>query len=537
MDKKKIKLMFVLSVFCIICVVSEAEVREYKESGAAENTGSTTVMASRQEQQDNTVSTGITASGPAVASSEENVENQGTAVPVHTKRPVQIVQAWRAAASEKVRVIITTNNFDSYYHNTVKLTCGNDFTVTCGDSTKTYKAGKKVSFSLSDKLVKKKKFVVASTGDARIKLLSVKRQAINPLYRGTIEVKWTGRGFLIINELPLEQYLYAVVPSEMSTGNRMEALKAQAVCARSYTYNQINAERYKEYNADLDDSTACQVYNNIPEDERSRKAVDSTFEEVITSKGKIIVAYYFSTSWGYTADGQDVWNTPGEVSYLKSRPQLRNGKDSTGTDLSDENAFRQFINSGSKDAYESSDDWYRWNITFNADKLSERIDSALYNCYLSDKSLVLSQNNNGKYEEKPLKSIGRIKKLRVEKREDSGLITELVIVGTNNVVKVCTQYNIRKVLAPVYEKIKRKSGESISSYSMLPSAAFYIDDIKTKKGVSFKITGGGFGHGAGLSQSGAAAMAQSGKEYVDILEHFFTGAKVKSVKKTESAAN
>ena len=52
MDKKKIKLMFVLSVFCIICVVSEAEVREYKESGAAENTGSTTVMASRQEQQD-----------------------------------------------------------------------------------------------------------------------------------------------------------------------------------------------------------------------------------------------------------------------------------------------------------------------------------------------------------------------------------------------------------------------------------------------------------------------------------------------------
>lgn len=526
MDKKKIKLMFVLSVFCIICVVSEAEVREYRESGAAENTGSTTVVASQQEQQASTV---ISASGPAVASCEENVESQGTVVSVHTKRPVQIVQAWRAATSEKVRVIITTNNFDSYYHNSVKLTCGNDFTVTCGDSTKTYKAGKKVSFNLSGKSTKKKKFVVASTGDARIKLLSVKRQAINPLYRGTIEVKWTNKGFLITNELPLEQYLYAVVPSEMSTGNRMEALKAQAVCARSYTYNQINTERYKEYNADLDDSTACQVYNNIPEDERSRKAVDSTFEEVITSKGQIIVAYYFSTSWGYTADGQDVWNTPGEVSYLKSRSQLRNGKGNT--DLSDENSFRQFINSGSSDAYESSDDWYRWNITFNAGKLSGRIDSALYNCYLSDKSLVLSQNNKGKYEEKPLKSIGRIKKLRVEKREESGLVTELVIVGTNNVVKVCTQYNIRKVLAPVYEKIKRKSGESVSSYSMLPSAAFYIDDIKTKKGVSFKITGGGFGHGAGLSQSGAAAMAQSGKEYVEILEHFFAGAKVKSVKK------
>lgn len=300
MDKKKIKLMFVLSVFCIICMVSEAEIREYKESGAAENTGSTTVIASHQEQQDSTASNIISASGPAVSGIEGD-ESQGTAVPVHTKRPVQIVQAWRAATSEKVRVIITTNNFDSYYHNTVKLTCGNDFTVTCGDSTETYKAGKKVSFNLSKKSLKKKKFIVASTGDARIKLLSVKRQSVNPLYRGTIEVKWTSRGFLITNELPLEQYLYAVVPSEMSTGNRMEALKAQAVCARSYTYNQINAERYKKYNADLDDSTSCQVYNNIPEDERSRKAVDSTFGEVITSKGKIIVAYYFSTSWGYTA--------------------------------------------------------------------------------------------------------------------------------------------------------------------------------------------------------------------------------------------
>ena len=347
-----------------------------------------------------------------------------------------------------------------------------------------------------------------------------------------MEIKWTKNGFLMVNELPLEKYLYAVVPSEMPTESDMEALKAQAVCARSYAYNQIKEKSYKAYGADLDDSVACQVYNNIPENERSRKAVDETYGRVATKNGQIIVTYYFSTSWGYTADGQDVWNTEEEVPYLLGSLQTlrKNSVKGASTDLSDENAFRDFINSENYKTYDSGDDWYRWSVTLNASKLSERIDSALYNCYLSDKSLILTQRKNGTYVSKPLKSIGKVKKLRVEKREDSGLVTELVIVGTNNVVKVCTQYNIRKVLAPVYEKINRKSGTSVPSYSMLPSAAFYIDIVQSKKNTFFKIIGGGFGHGAGLSQTGAVAMAESGKNYVTILKHYFNGIKVQDVK-------
>ena len=128
----------------------------------------------------------------------------------------------------------------------------------------------------------------------------------------------------------------------------------------------------------------------MPEDKRSRMAVDSTYGQVITSKGKIIVAYYFSTSWGCTADGQDVWNTTAEVPYLLSSLQVRrkNAAEQVEADFSDEAKFRDFINSGSYKTYDSSDDWYRWSITFNTASLSSRIDSALYNCYLSDKSLV-----------------------------------------------------------------------------------------------------------------------------------------------------
>lgn len=548
MDKKKLKLLAILSVLCLFCVLSEAYLRGYINlPGVKETSQNKTVKDNRPEEstEDNNSNSssnpgnsggnaGTTTKKPAVKTTKKPAA-KASKKPKATKKPVQVLDPVRAADSQKVRVLIMSGSFESYYHSSIKLTCGSSFTINDGKSTKSYAAGKKVSFNMYGKGAKanrKKQFSITSTNGARIKLLSVKRQDRQPLYRGTIEVKWTKQGFLVINELPVEHYLYAVVPSEMSTNNNMEALKAQAVCARSYAYNQINAKRYKEYNADLDDSTACQVYNNIPEDRRSRMAVDSTYSKVITNDGKIIVAYYFSTSWGCTADGQDVWNTPSEVPYLLSSLQVRrkNAKKQVETDLSDENTFRNFIDAGGSGTYDSSDDWYRWNITFNAKNLSNRIDSAIYNCYLSDKSLVLEQNNKGKYVQKPIKSIGRIKALRVEKREESGLVTELVIVGTGNVVKVCTQYNIRKVLAPVYEKIKRKSGESISSYSMLPSAAFYIDTIKNKKGTSFKITGGGFGHGAGLSQSGAAAMAKAGESYSVILKHFFNGTKIQNVK-------
>ncbi len=575
MDKKKLKLLAVLSVLCLFCVLSEAYLKGYIHLKGIKEASQNKTITSRQEENtrnDKNNNGNINSSNNEAAITNEPVvkESQKPAInvptkpavsnkpkgstkprvsakpkgstkpkglnkPLVSKKPVQVLDPVRAANSQKVRVLVMSGNFESYYHNSIQLTCGSSFTVNDGKSIKSYSAGKKVSFNMYGKKAKeyrKKKFIISSSDGTRIKFLSIKRQDRQPLYRGTIEVKWTKQGFLVVNELPVEHYLYAVVPSEMSTNNNMEALKAQAVCARSYAYNQINAKRYKEYNADLDDSIACQVYNNIPENRRSRMAVDSTYSKVITNNGKIIVAYYFSTSWGCTADGQDVWNTSAEVPYLLSSLQVRrkNAAEQVEVNLSDENTFKDFIDSGSYETYDSGDDWYRWSITFNAANLSKRIDSAVYNCYLSDKSLVLEQNNKGKYVQKPIKSIGTIKKLRIEKREESGLVTELVIVGTKNVVKVCTQYNIRKILAPVYEKIKRKSGESVSSYSMLPSAAFYIDTVKNKKGTFFQVKGGGFGHGAGLSQSGAAAMAKAGESYSVILKHFFKGTKIQNVK-------
>ena len=102
-----------------------------------------------------------------------------------------------------------------------------------------------------------------------------------------------GRGIRIINQVDLESYLKGVVPSEMPADAPVEALCAQAVCARTYAVRQIREQRMAEWNADVDDTVSCQVYNNIPEQETSNQAVDATCGMVMLCGGEPIEAYFF----------------------------------------------------------------------------------------------------------------------------------------------------------------------------------------------------------------------------------------------------
>lgn len=437
----------------------------------------------------------------------------------------------KVAENTKVEVLLNTTNFVSRYHQKVRITSQESFIVKRDGKAKKYKAGECVTFKMTDGSLKKKKIIISPLKGKRLQLLSITRQNRNPQYRGSLQIRWTKKGFLIINRVLLEEYLYAVVPSELSTKNNMEALKAQAICARSYAYRQIKSGRYQTYHADLDDSVDCQVYNNVPEDAKSRKAVKTTHGMVIADKkNRVIQAYYYSTSWGHSASGQDVWDTESEIAYLKEKLQIteesKKKKGVAGINLAKEEEFQSFIQSPEIDTYDSDSEWYRWEVIISGSSLSDRIDSALASCYTANPEHVLTQQEDGSYKVKKLKSVGEIQKLRVEKREKSGLVTELVIVGKKNVVKVCTQYNIRKVLAPVYEKISYNDGKSQVTMSLLPSAAFYIADAGKDNEKAFWIIGGGFGHGTGMSQCGAQKMANSGKTCEEILAHYYDGTKL-----------
>ena len=98
----------------------------------------------------------------------------------------------------------------------------------------------------------------------------------------------------MINELLLEEYLYAVVPSEMPASYPLEALKAQAVCARTYAYARILHAGLPEYGAHVDDSTAFQVYNNILENAQTTKAVRETKGELLWYGQELADTYYYS---------------------------------------------------------------------------------------------------------------------------------------------------------------------------------------------------------------------------------------------------
>lgn len=121
---------------------------------------------------------------------------------------------------------------------------------------------------------------------------------------------------MLINELPLEEYLYSVVPSEMPASYPQEALKAQAICARTYAYTHMQRAGYEALGAHVDDSSSYQVYNNILEQEEATAAVKATYGQLLVREDGVTPAetYYYSTSWGYGSDAH-VWKTSAADSY------------------------------------------------------------------------------------------------------------------------------------------------------------------------------------------------------------------------------
>ena len=108
-----------------------------------------------------------------------------------------------------------------------------------------------------------------------------------------------GGGIVLINELPVEDYVRYVLPSEMPSSFNREALKAQAVCARTFAYRQMKSDDYAEYGANLDNTTAYQVYHGAEPTKATNQAVRDTQGMVLTSEGELIDCYYYSTSAGY----------------------------------------------------------------------------------------------------------------------------------------------------------------------------------------------------------------------------------------------
>lgn len=373
-----------------------------------------------------------------------------------------------------IRVVLMTNGYKGIVHETVKVKAESGMMLSYGEQTEKVAKGKELSIDPDDERLSGGKLRIQAV-DGAVKVGSMKRGDGEPEYNGTLELRRTDGGIVLINELPLETYLCGVVPSEMPASYELEALKAQAVCARSYAYRQMETYGYPEYEAHVNDSTDYQVYGNSSQAERSSLAVQETKGETVQYRGKIVTTYYYSTSCGKTT-GVEAW----------------------GSTPSKTNAYLQSVEVKGKDGdYEKELPWYRWSAKVSENEMEENI-----------------SRNTGK-------ELGELKSLEVTRRGPGNVALALTAKGSKAEVVVETENKIRTALSGNYDIVKQ-DGSTRNCGNLLPSAFFTIE----KNGDTYCIQGGGFGHGIGMSQTGANEMAKQGKDYKKILELFYSGVTV-----------
>ncbi len=426
-----------------------------------------------------------------------------------------------------IRVVLNNSDYSSVLQSLVKLTCNTDFTMTYGEETRTFHAGEQVTLNIDstwfrynnpDHVIR----FVPEEESGRIQMMSIERSQGFPSYRGVIEVALIGDNLSVVNELPIEEYLYSVIPSEMPVSYPMEALRAQAICARGYAYRAVMAGTYAAFGAHLDDSTNSQVYNNTSETEESIFAVKDTYG-MVAFYGEIPMnTLFFSTSCGAFCNDGDVWG--GEPSpYLKDHMDT---KSLDAVDLSEENAFIQFMQTNSgMELIEQNEPYYRWNITFSAQELSDAINGNLPGRIAKAPSQILVKNDKGEYVKSEIESIGTVKDIKVTERGKSGIIKTMIITGDQGEIKVMGQTNIRNLITPKNVVIVRQDGSEVKNFTSLPSPYFYVEISNG----TFILHGGGFGHGVGMSQNGAKNLANDGYHGEQIVEHYYSGAKLVNI--------
>jgi stage II sporulation protein D len=272
-------------------------------------------------------------------------------------------------------------------------------------------------------------------------------------YRGRLFIKAAGDSLLLVNEVGLDDYLYGVLPGEVGSNWPLEALKAQAVAAR--TYAAFRAEHTDSRLFDLDDSTRSQVYfGTSKESAKTDKAVDATSGLILSWQGRPAEAFFHSNCGGHTADSAQVWG--------HSLPYLRGVED-------------DFCDSGPH---------FAWHAEIEHEDLLKRLAKAGIK----------------------LRDFDSLEPIRPD---SSGRATQLRFKGEG---------------VPGGElNIGSQAFRNAVGPDLLKSTHFQA----SRSGDTERFEGKGWGHGVGLCQEGALAMAKAGYRSREILAHYFPGTQLK----------
>lgn len=293
--------------------------------------------------------------------------------------------------------------------------------------------------------------------------------------------------FEIVIHLPLEEYLKGVVPYEIGGDSPLEAIKAQAVAARSEAIMALTSKLYGGEHHDLTSDVECQVFSgNKKRTENSDRAVDETKSLILSENGKPINAYYASNCGGHSELIKNVWgDRPGVESYSVSH---FDSEDSASIDLSNESNLREWLFSNPKsycnpNIHSELPTWsqnnFRWKVELTTEAISKMAAKG--------------------------KDLGNLVDIKILKRGESGRAYLAKFIFEKDSIDVKGELKIRQMISPP-----------------LRSACFVVD----KNDTGFVFYGAGWGHGVGMCQSGAITMAKDGKGFEEILVHYYRRAEL-----------
>jgi SpoIID/LytB domain protein len=288
-------------------------------------------------------------------------------------------------------------------------------------------------------------------------------------------------GLDAIEEIPVEEYLRGVLPAEMSVSWPIDALKAQAVAARSDVVAGLGG-RYRLMGYDFFATEQSRAYQGASgRHPATDEALSATAGEILVESGRVAPAVFSASCGGWTENNDTVWYGPPDP-VLRGVPDTRAGRRGATPRESPDRFLRERA-----DAYCAVDEAsFRWERRYTEPELRAIINNVI--------------------------ALGRIEDIVLGERGVSGRLKSVQIRGS------AASETIQKELP-----VRRAFGD-------LPSAFFVVAKSTGPDDVTrFTFTGGGRGHGVGLCQQGARGMALEGWNYRDILRHYYGAASVVKV--------
>lgn len=341
------------------------------------------------------------------------------------------------------------------------------------------------------------------------------------IYRGGVSFTRKGGGNLsVINMVPLEEYLYGVVPGEMPASFEPDALKVQAVCARNYVLTSLG--KYEQYGFDVTNNTSSQMYLGVSgEQEATTKAVQETAGQVLLYDGELAQTFYSSMSGGATENVKYVWGS--NIPYL----------------------------CGVEDPYEQTDTIRggTWEVTMTADEIQKAVEDWGRNVGKVTNIEVIEYTPGGSVYR--MKITGTEGETIFEREQNRNLFSfrsqKFIITSPASeteeetvLEEVKKEYRVPATIPTLRypnSSISNRAGILLTPGKIVEQPGLLGESVLVSERVQQEATiekpvsspgvwtfsGRGYGHGLGMSQWGAQGMAQAGFSYDDILTHYFPG--------------